>query len=70
MMDIINLLTDKEIMLLNKAQIDYKSYSKKDVNLMISNITEYIMSHSLKGNKFVKLQNEYSELLRKLDKVV
>lgn len=65
-MQLSNILTENEINLLNKAQIDY---SKEDANMIITKVTEFIMSHSLKGKKFLELQKEYSGLLKKLDKV-
>ena len=65
-MQLSNILTDNEIRLLNKAQIDY---SKQDANIIITRVAEYIMSHSQKNGDIEKLQNEYSGLLRKLDKV-
>ena len=65
-MQLSNILTDNEIRLLNKAQIDY---SKEDANVIITKVAEYIMNHSQKNGDIEKLQNEYSGLLRKLDKV-
>ena len=65
-MQLSNILTENEINLLNIAQIDY---SKEDANMIITKVTEFIMSHSLKGKKFLELQKEYSGLLKKLDKV-
>jgi len=65
-MQLSNILTENEINLLNKAQIDY---SKEDANIIITRVAEYIMSHSQKNGDIEKLQNEYSGLLRKLDKV-
>ena len=65
-MQLVDILSENEIDLLNKAQIDY---SKQDANMIITEVTEFIMSHSLKGKKFAELQNEYSGLLEKLDKV-
>ena len=61
-----DILSEKEINLLNKAQIDYL---KQDTNVIITKVTEYIMCHSQKNGDVEKLQNEYSGLLKKLDKV-
>ena len=65
-MQLSNILTDNEIKLLNKAQIDY---SKQDANMILTQVTEFIMSHSQKNGDVDKLQNEYSKLLKKLDRV-
>ncbi|MBR0491412.1 MAG: hypothetical protein IJJ82_05140 [Clostridia bacterium] len=65
-MQLVNILTENEIKLLNKAQIDY---SKEDANMIITEVTEFIMSHSQKNGDVAKLQDEYSGLLKKLDKV-
>ncbi len=65
-MQLVNILSENEINLLNKAQIDY---SKQDANMIITEVTEFIMSHSQKNGDVAKLQDEYSGLLKKLDKV-
>ena len=65
-MILVNILSENEINLLNKAQIDY---SKQDANMIITEVTEFIMSHSQKNGDVAKLQDEYSGLLKKLDKV-
>lgn len=65
-MQLVNILSKNEINLLNKAQIDY---SKQDANMIITEVTEFIMSHSQKNGDVAKLQDEYLGLLKKLDKV-
>lgn len=63
-MKLLNVCTDREIDLINKAgiKIENKDYSSDELKKLEIDITEYIMNHSSKNGDISKLSNEYRRI--------
>lgn len=69
-MNLYEVFTDKEKMLLNEAgiNIENKNYGEEELKRYEMNIEEFIMSHSTKNNVINELHNQYNSILRKIAK--
>ena len=60
---------DKELKLLKNAGINIekdKEYTTEEKKYIFMEISDFIMSHSSKNGDIAKLQNDYSNILKKL----
>ncbi len=60
---------DKELKLLKNAGINIekdKEYTTEEKKYIFMEISDFIMSHSSKNGDIAKLQNDYSNILKKV----
>lgn len=60
---------DKELKLLRNAGVEIekdKEYTIEEKKHICMQVSEYIMSHSSKNGDIAKLQNDYSNILKKV----
>lgn len=65
-----DLFNDKEMELLRIAGVSIENrenYSDEDKRFIFRQVTEFIMNHSSKNGDIGRLQNEYDEVINKID---
>lgn len=70
-MNILNECTKKDVELIEKAGviIENRDYNQEELKRCKMQIVDYIMSHSSKNGDIGKLQNEYSNVFRYIDRI-
>lgn len=70
-MNILNECTKKDVELIEKAGviIEDRDYNQEELKRCKMQIVDYIMSHSSKNGDIGKLQNEYSNVFRYIDRI-
>ena len=65
-MNLLNKLTDKEIILLKNVGInpEDKDYTNEELRMCESKITDYIVNHSSKNGDINKLQEQYNNVFK------
>lgn len=69
-MNLLNTCTTAELKLLQSVgiNIENKEYKKEELERFEYQIEDYIMSHSTKNNDIDRLNNEFSNVLYKMQK--
>ena len=70
-MNIVERFTQKEIELIKQAgiKIEDREYSKEEMKRYAADLEEYILSHSSKGNKIDKLNNQYATIFSTINRM-